>query len=747
MRSFFLALALFTFSTLGACKSEPACETTTCPEGTVCAGPGDCFCGGVVCSESASCVEGECVEASCVGVTCGAGTTCRAGQCFCGESACAEGEICGASGTCTASLCADVSCAGETMCSESDGACYCGDVICGEGELCEAGACAPNLPPALCPGGAWESGEAAFRERTSEWGLSGVAGVRLNVADFDGDGAPDLMVRRGGQALDDFGAGGVRRTWILRNTGAGFEDISEASGLLATREASEASVGRPVEIAAFADVNNDGNLDAFLATNTVDSAATGGERSEIFLGNGDGTFALGPLGEHRSPDRFDVPAGASFVDFDLDGNIDLFVPQHNFTTSSGSTFFLEDRLYRGDGSGAFTQVTESAGLLTEDWSDLGVLDAGLAHSRAWGSLARDLDGDGFTELLVPSYGRSPNHFWRGSSAGTFSNESVASGYAFDADRTWTDNQFAACFCRNNPDAPDCDMVTTIPLISCGPNWSHDQDRRDFRLGGNSGATSAGDVDNDGDLDLFTGEIKHWWAGAGSDGSELLLNQGDGTFMRPGNSSTGLGVTHASRNWDEGHMTNALFDFDNDGRLDVYIGASDYPGNLGHLFHQEDDGTFAELQTREFFEHFRSHGVVFADFDADGDLDIVVGHSRARCGDATDCYETSQVRFFENVTPPSNFVQVVVGAAPGANAMAVGAQVRASVAGGTQLQEVDGGHGHYGSQSSRVLHFGLGDACETNVEVRWPNAELTTATFTLAAGHRYILTPEGARIAP
>ncbi|MFK8000797.1 MAG: CRTAC1 family protein [Polyangiales bacterium] len=724
----FSLLLSFALLFSAACKTEDGCETGTCPTGT-------------------ACVDGVCLEALCAADTCGAGSVCDPtnGQCYCGDALCAAPNTCSADAQCMPVLCADVVCAGDATCNDSDGLCYCGDATCGDGELCEAGVCAADLPDAVCPGGAWESGQAAFRERTSEWGLDGVMGVRLNVADIDGDGSPDLLVRRGGQALDDFGPEGVRRTWLLRNNGAGFEDISQESGLLAMRAPGEDTVGRPVEIAAFADVDNDGDLDAFLATNTVDAEASGGERSEIFLNQGDGTFVVGPMGDHRSPERFDVPAGASFVDFNLDGNIDLFVPQHNFS-NGGGTFFLEDRLYQGDGTGAFVQVTESAGLVTEDWNAITDLNEARSHSRAWGSLARDLDGDGYTELLVPSYGRSPNHLWRGSAGGTFSNESVASGYAYDADRTWIDNQFAACFCRGNPDAEDCDMVTIVPLITCGPNWSHDQDRNAFRLGGNSGATSAGDIDNDGDLDLFTGEIKHWWAGLGSDGSELLINEG-GVFTRPGNEATGLGVVHDGRTWDEGHMTNSLFDFDNDGRLDVYIGASDYDGNLGHLFHQNETGTFDELTTSEFFEHFRSHGVVVADFDRDGDLDIIVGHSRARCGGSTDCYENSQVRFFENVTPASNFVQVVVGEADGSNAMAIGAQVRATVAGGTQLQEVDGGHGHYGSQSSRVLHFGLGDACETTVEVRWPNAELTSATYTLAAGHRYLLTPEGVRLAP
>ncbi|MFT5358269.1 MAG: hypothetical protein ACI9KE_005507, partial [Polyangiales bacterium] len=376
----FSVLLSFALLFSAACKSEDACARVTCPTGT-------------------ACQDGLCLEILCSDDTCGAGSVCDPtnGQCYCGDDVCSAANICTDDAECMPALCTDVTCAGDAACSESDGLCYCGEATCGAGEICEADACASNLPEAVCPGGAWESGQSAFRERTSEWGLDGVMGVRLNVADFDGDGSPDLLVRRGGQAMDDFGPEGVRRTWVLRNNGGGFEDVSQASGMLATRESSDDAVGRPVEIAAFADVDNDGDLDAFLATNTVDAEATAGERSEVLLNQGDGTFVLGPLGDHRSPDRFDVPAGASFVDFDLDGNIDLFVPQHNF--SNGGTFFLEDRLYRGDGTGAFVQVTEEAGLVTAGWDAIADLNAGLAHSRAWGSLARDLDGDGYTELI------------------------------------------------------------------------------------------------------------------------------------------------------------------------------------------------------------------------------------------------------------------------------------------------------------------------------------------------------------
>jgi len=346
---------------------------------------------------------------------------------------------------------------------------------------------------------------------------------------------------------------------------------------------------------------------------------------------------------------------------------------------------------------------------------------------------------------VPSYGRAPNHLWEGVRAAdgtvTFVNRSIESGYAFDGDQTWQDNQFAMCFCQSNPDAEGCDSVGT-PAIACTTdNWDHATGREPFRLGGNSGCTSAGDVDGDGDLDLMTGEIKHWWAGAGSDGSNLLVNTGELRFDRPGDAAMGLEADHlGSASWDEGHMTNTLFDFDNDGRLDVYVGASDYPGNRGLLYHQDSTLAFTEVATTDFFEHNRSHGVVVADFDRDGDLDIIVGHSRSRCDAAApnDCYETTQIRAFENVTPTGNWLQVRLEGGEGTNRAAIGAQVTVRTSDGrTQVAEVDGGH--YGSQSDLTLHFGLGTSCDAEVTVRWPNAELTTESATLPAGHRFAWT--------
>jgi len=254
------------------------------------------------------------------------------------------------------------------------------------------------------------------------------------------------------------------------------------------------------------------------------------------------------------------------------------------------------------------------------------------------------------------------------------------------------------------------------------------------------------------MDLITSEIMHWDVGQSSDRGELMLNTGspDVKFTRPGNATTGLARTYPTTFFNEGIMTGSVFDFDNDGWPDIYFGNSDYPYNHGLLFHQDSPGHFEAVSISDGIDHHRSHGSVVADFDHDGDLDIVVGHSFARCHqdpqDDSECYATQQIRFFENVIgQDGNFIQLTLTGGPNTNRAAIGARVTVIAGGVTQMQDVGGGHGHYGQQDDLTLHFGLGAACDADVSIRWPDAALTTQTFHVPAGYRFTVTQgEGPR---
>jgi hypothetical protein len=571
------------------------------------------------------------------------------------------------------------------------------------------------------------------------------SGGEANAVDFDHDGLPDLVIRSQAPGKRDvFSADGTRYTFLLRNKGNfQFEDITQSSGFLATRDAS-ATEGRSAQVTVWGDVDNDGDLDVFQGV-ALDVANDNGDRSELLLNDGQGNFTLASDAlPFRAPTEKWPIFGATFLDYNRDGALDLFA---GYPWTSTET--LPDRLFEGDGKAGFEDVSDRRGFASVE-PTVDLLNTSEANHNTWGVTACDLNRDGWPDIMASAYGRARNGLWVGDETG-FKNESVQSGFASDQRTDWTTNLNAQCFCSLNPSATDCAGVEAPTIITCDGTlrWDHSSDREPYRLGGNTFSTACADMDNDGDLDLFNFEIVHWDVGDTSDPSELLVNSGprsavDNTpvFTRPGNENNGLARDWGIVDYNAGDLTGALFDFDNDGRKDVLIASSDYPGTYAALFLQKADGTFQEVPKALGINYKRAQGIGIADFDRDGDLDVVLGHSRARCD--AECLPTSEVHLFRNdIGQDGNWLQVELEGAGGSNKSAIGAQVLIATATGNQLLEVGGGYGHVGIQHDLVQHFGLGDDCVIQqLIVRWPDKDGTIETFNDVAANRRIRIVQG-----
>ena len=219
-------------------------------------------------------------------------------------------------------------------------------------------------------------------------------------------------------------------------------------------------------------------------------------------------------------------------------------------------------------------------------------------------------------------------------------------------------------------------------------------------------------------------------------------------------------------WNEGIQQASLVDLNNDGRVDILLGGSDYAYQYGHLFIQQSDGTFEDLarQWGMFFPCM--DGLTVADFDRDGDLDVIVRGSLYRdCGpvaqnDRTgwtqpgwpalnagaagtypqfDGYTRPEVHIFTNdASTHSHWLEIRLrGNGTDTNTTGIGAKVSVTANGVTQVQQVLGGHG-IGSESDDpgVLFFGLGDCAGVDrVEVTWPNRAHKVETWNNApSGH-------------
>ena len=201
------------------------------------------------------------------------------------------------------------------------------------------------------------NGDGTFTNRTQQAGLSDqTGGLNLIQADYNNDGCVDFLVLRGGWEF------GRRRSLLRNNCDGTFTDVTAQSGLLA-------GPILPSQSAVWTDIDNDGNLDLFVANENAPS--------QLFRNQGDGTFV--DISHQAGIDRSAFSKAVVSVDYDNDGYPDLYV----------SNFNGPDFLYHNNGDRTFTEVSQKAGV-------------GLP----WMSFAAwffDYDNDGWPDLFVTSY--------------------------------------------------------------------------------------------------------------------------------------------------------------------------------------------------------------------------------------------------------------------------------------------------------------------------------------------------------
>lgn len=550
-------------------------------------------------------------------------------------------------------------------------------------------------------------------------GLSGVTAKDGIFTDLDGDGFADLCLDR-------------QRFYFSRDGGKRFEavddvgiDFPEVRAVPLDKEGKpdpeHAKEGPFVpQYLHFADLDSDGDQDAIFGVHSswevLDQTkmewvrvpeCDPGVRSSIWRNDGKGRFSRGPDSGFTADAAAGPAMALAICDTDLDGNLDLFegreYRRYGWLFGCGV-----DRLWRGDGKGGFADVTAASGLMTMPEP------GGRFSSRpTYGVTHADYDGDGDQDLLALSYGRQWNCLWRNDGGRGFTEVGWETAFAGDS---IVDGRYPPAL-KRDPEAP-------------------------FRSNGNTFDCAVGDVDNDGDLDLFLGEIKHWWAGEASDPPSLLVNRGLGGgygFRRvPVDELLPPRPFRDPEHYNYGDLHVSFADFDNDGRLDLLIGSGDYPdGQFLRLYRQQEDGSFADATELAGFDWEGCGDLSLADYDRDGDVDILAGRSFMRLSKAHRAkymggLERNEVGLFRNdvANRSGNHWIVVHLEGDSANRSGIGARVEVTAGGVTQIREIRAGSGLANHQDAPEAHFGLGGAKKIDrIVVRWPDRDRSTTELT------------------
>ena len=447
--------------------------------------------------------------------------------------------------------------------------------------------------------------------------------------------------------------------------------------------------------AAFVDYDNDGDEDLFVAAVPF---------RRMYRNDGKGAFTRITTGELVNIRQ--ASNGVSWADFDNDGNADVFLA--NGVSRIGSL------IYRGDGRGDFFR--------NEQWS--GPNDVVLSWAGTWG----DYDNDGFVDLVaVHAFGflgtpASRNWMFRNNGDGSFAQLSnspiVTTGVGPYTVPSWSDfdqdgdiDLFIGSGPANGTRAPDFlyrnmlkesgkatfQRMTESPLAT---------DSLDGQVWGWA------DYDNDGDLDAY---VTNYGAPTGM--RNHLYRNDAGKFVR--DTTAGPIVTDTDVS-----LGSTWGDFDNDGDLDVFVTNGGFrPANK--LYINQGNGTFSTLDAGELTaQSVPSWGSALADIDGDGDLDLFVSNKQIPARGPNNPARFFRDGLYRNDLAGSNHWLELTLVGTTSNRAGIGARVRATATIGgkrvTQLREVSTQNTFNGHSSVRV-HFGFGGATVAeSIEIFWPS---------------------------
>jgi hypothetical protein len=490
--------------------------------------------------------------------------------------------------------------------------------------------------------------------------------------DYDNDGWMDLLVLNGSR----FGAApaGASNRLYKNNRSGTFTDVTVKAGLQKNVWASSVCTG---------DFNNDGFEDIFITY-------WGG--FILYRNNGDGTFTDVTQASGLTPDPNLWYSGATFVDYDRDGNLDLFVATYlefdlksvprpgesSNCTWKGLPVNCGPRglppghcmLLHNDGKGKFHDVSDRAGIRKS------ITGYAMTVSGA------DLNNDGWPDIYVACDSSSSLLFINGRD-GTFREEGLVRGVALSEDG---------------------------------------MEQAGMGVG-------IGDVDVDGSPDIFKTHFT-------DDTNILYRNDGEGNFEDV-TSRGGIAVETRFIGWGAG-----IVDLDNDGLPDLFMVTGgvypevektlpDYPWKTPRvIFRNLGNARFEELIDEAgpgMSAAHASRGCAFGDFDNDGDLDVLV----VNLGEPPSLLRN-------DVSGGNHWLKFkLVGTK--SNRSAIGARVTCEYGGKRQVQEVMSQSSFYSSNDPR-LHFGLGAALVADVKVRWPSG--LVQAFDKVAADRIVTITEG-----